>query len=571
MQDLDTPRSLRLAALGLVVVLCAAACRPVSPPPEASPPTPRHTPAALQNGEGDPPGDGGTVRYAIGEPTAIVPVEAVGGAALTVVDALFDSLTYWGPPPGSRAAGTDLQARPSAARSWSSDSEARTWTFRLRPGATYHDGSTPVTAADFVFAWELAVRTDQVGYHLRDVDGYEAVRAGDTDELAGVTAIDEHTLEVRLAQPNAEFPTVVGHPALGPLPRALWEADPDAFRQRPIGNGPFAASEAWAHGAFVRVAPFEGWRNRVTRPSVTEVVFQIMDLDTAYLAFQQGRLDFTDLPPGALEDAVAAYGESQDGYSGPGVLRGDTPVLYYVGFNLAQAPFDDVEVRRAVSQAVDRSALTAEVLDGNVRSARSMVPPVLPGSGIAPCPTCRHEPAAAQEVFAERDITSLALWFNRGGGHEPVARHLRRDLRAVGVRLELRTEEFPDYLAVLESGEAGLYRFGWAVDYPSMDNALYPLLHSSARPGRESAHNYGGYAASDVDALLDEARATTDPQERHARYAEAADLALNRDQVVVPLFTYRHSAVASDRLRGLVYNPLGYVDLVSVRVVEPGD
>lgn len=512
------------------------------------------------------------MRYAIREPSAIVPVEAVGSAALTVVDTLFDSLTSWGTPPGSAAgSGADLQARPSAARSWASDDDATTWTFRLRPGVTFHDGETPVTAADFVFAWTLAVELDLVGYHLRDVEGYEALRQGQSDRLAGVTALDEHTLEIRLARPNADFPMIAGHPALGPLPRTVWEADPDGFRAHPVGNGPFAASEPWAQGAFVRVAPFDGWRNRVTAPSVTEVVFQSMDPDTAYLAFQQGRLDFTELPPGALDDAIAEFGESPDGYTGPGVLRGDRPVLYYLGFDLTQPPFDDVEVRRAIRQAIDRAAIVEAVPDGNVRVARGMVPPVLPGARARPCPSCRHDPAAARETFAERDITRLVLWFNRSGGHERIARRLRRDLQAVGVRLELRTEEFPAYLTALEAGDAGFFRFGWAVDYPSMGNALFPILHSSARGPGESAHNYGGYAATDVDELLDAARATLDTDERHAQFAEAADVALNRDQVAVPLFTYRHAAVVSERLEGFVYNAMGYADLVPVRIAETGD
>lgn len=558
-----TPLALRIAGLAALIALTLAGCR-AAPAPSAPPVVPRPTPTADPAGEPSAV-EGGTVRYALAEPTAIVPVEAVGSAALTVVNALFDSLTEWAPARGTAGSPADLRPRPSAALGWSAEDGARTWTFRLRPGATFHDGS-PVTAADFQFAWELAVTLDQVGYHLRDVDGYEALRAGQTDQLAGVTALDDHTLQVRLSRANAEFPAVVGHPALGPVPRERWEEDPASFRERPVGNGPFTASEAWARGRFIRVTPFQGWRNRVGRPAVTEVVFQIMDPDTAYLAFQQGRLDFTKLPLAAVTDAIEAYGESPDGYTGPGVLRGDVPVLYYLGFNVTRPPFDDVEVRRALSQAVDRAALATEVLDGNLRLARSLVPPGLPGFRGAPCPTCRHDPAVARQVFAERDITTLVLWFNRDGGHEAIARRLQRDLQEVGVRLELRTEEFPAYLAALESGEPGLFRFGWAADYPAMGNALYPILHSTAAGEGESAYNHGNYAASDVDALLDEARATIDVEARRALYAQAADLALNRDQMAVPLFTYRHAAVASSRLEGLVYDPMGYVDLVAVDI-----
>lgn len=543
------------AALLLVVALpaCRAPAPPASPAGSSREPTVAEEPVEVA-------GDGGTLRYAIEEPETIVPVDAVGRHSLAVVDALFDSLTAWGP---------DLEVRSAAAVRWSTPDGGRTWMFRLRPRATFHDeDATPVTAADFVFAWELAIRLDQAGYHLREVEGYEALRDGETDRLSGVQAVDDRTLSVRLRSPNVEFPSVVAHPSLGPVPAALWKEDEDAFRAQPVGNGPFEASEAWARNQFVRVTPFEGWRNRVSRPSVAEVVFQIMDPDTAYLAFQQGRLDFVELPPGALTDAESRYEVSPDGYTGPGVLRGDVPMLYYLGFDLRRPPFDDVEVRRALSMAVDRSQLAADMHGGNVTLARSIAPASLPGGRRGLCRTCRHDPDHAERVFAERGITSLVLWFNRGGGHEQVARRLRADLRRVGVGLELRSMEFADYLRALGDGEAGLFRFGWTVDYPTLDNALRPILHSASSGGGEMAHNYGGYAAEDVDDLLDTARTVLDAEDRRARYRKAADLALNRDQAIVPLFRYRHAAVASERVAGLFYSPMGMVDLVEVTVSD---
>lgn len=545
----------------LTVALLLASCEPVAPPP-AAPAQPTTAPARTP----EPAADGGTLRYAIAEPGAIVPVQAAEQDELAVVDSLFDSLTRWAP--SSAGAVTDLDVKPAAASRWSSE-DALTWTFQLRRRATYHDG-TPVTAADFKFAWELAVTLDEVGYHLRDVEGYEALRDGEADGLSGVRAVDERTLEVRLASPQAEFPAVVGHPALGPLPRGLWQADPEGFREQPVGNGPFAMSEPWARGQFVRVSPYEGWRNRIRRPSVTEVVFQVFDPDTAYLAFQQGRLDFTLLPPGALEDAEEHFGASADGYTGPGVLRGDAPTLYYLAFNVRQRPFDDVEVRRALSLAIDRDGLAETLLGGNVSAARSLTPPVLAGARPDSCLACRHDPDTAREIFAQRDITSLTLWINDGGGHDRVARRIRRDLLRVGVRLQIETADFDAYLDAVETGTAGWFRSGWRVDYPTVDNALYPILHTSSAGDAEVAHNQGGYGAADVDALLDRARATLDRDERHELYGQAEELALNRDQALVPLFTYRHSAVASDRVGGLVYDPMALVELVDVEIGEAG-
>jgi oligopeptide transport system substrate-binding protein len=183
------------------------------------------------------------------------------------------------------------------------------------------------------------------------------------------------------------------------------------------------------------------------------------------------------------------------------VITGPVPVLYFLGFNVQQDPFDDGEVRQAISMAIDRSRIVAEVLEGNIDIARAAVPPTVPGGRARTCAACQHDPDAARDVFEERGIDQITLWFNRDGGHEPIAQRIREDLGAVGVRVVWRTEEFADYLQALERGEANLYRFGWAPDYPTLDESLYPLFHSQSVP-QNGGHNYGRYADAEVDDLL---------------------------------------------------------------------
>jgi oligopeptide transport system substrate-binding protein len=503
------------------------------------------------------------------EPAAIVPFAATEPNAIAVVDAVFDSLTAYD---------DTMHVVPAAAVRWKADASLRIWTFHLRPDATFHDGR-PVTARDVVRGWRRAVVEGKVDYHLRDVEGYVALRSEAAETLTGVRAVDDLTVQVRLTAPHAEFPAVVAHPALAPLPPT---DDEDAFALRPIGNGPYRMAEPWARGRFIRTARFDGWRNgrqvpaarggdplpgndaALQTPALREVLFLIFDADSAYVAFQQGRADFTTLPPGALAAAFARYGPSPDGYRGPGVLTGAIPVLYYLGFDVTQPPFDDPAVRRAVGLAVDREAIVEANLEGNLDPAVGAVPPALPGAGATRCRSCRHDPAAARALFAEAGVSALTIWISRGGGHERVAEQLRSDFAAAGVRLDVETLEFPEFLAALADGRADFYRFGWSTAYPTLDNALYPLLHSAQEPGGTHSVNYGHYAAEDVDALLEAARATPDRTERVARYAEAEDLAIERDHAIVPLVTYRHHAVASERVGGLVYSPFATIDLAAL-------
>lgn len=538
-----------------------AACQPPSPVSPADRPLVPVTPAAPS----ETVAASGTFRYAIQEPSAIVPPTAIEPNGLAVVDALFDSLTAYD---------DSLRVVPAAAVSWTATVPDE-WTFTLREGATFHNGS-PVTAADFKFAWEQAVRLDLAGYHLRDVQGYDALRDKKAAELAGVTALDDRTLRVRLVGPRADFPAVVAHPALGPVPRAAWEADRAGFLQRPIGNGPFRMDGSWAHNEFIRVARFNGWQGGDAPAIVDEVLFPISDPDTAYLAFQQGRRDFSPLPAGALAEASRQYpASSDDGYHGPGLLLGPTPVLYFLGFNVTRPPFHDVEVRRAVSMAIDREALRDAILEGNVSVTRAAVPPPIPGARDNVCGACEHNPAEAQRILAERGITEVELWLNRGGGHEQVAQRISQDLAAVGVGLRLRSEapppdgSFGAYLDILSSGEAGMFRFGWAAEYPTMDAALSPLFDSRSTPP-SGGRNFMRYTNPEVNALIDQARATSDEPTRHRLYQQVEDLALGRDQVIVPLFTYHHRFVAATRVENLYLSPFGLVNLpeISLRPVQ---
>jgi len=548
-----------LAAL-LASLTLAANCGPARPAPQPTAPAASPT-ASPSAGVGT-----GPFRYAITEPGAIVPGDVVDPGGLTVVDTLFDSLTAYD---------RDGAPVPAAAVAWAPDPSATEWTFTLRPGATFHDGS-PVTARSFLDAWTRAARRGAAGYHLADVDGYSRVTTDPTAAFTGLRAVNDVTLVVRLSRPLADFPAVVAHPALGPLPpSALSAADLAAgFADRPVGNGPFQLAEPWARGRFLRAVRFDAWRNGAGPAELSEVLFQFDDPDTAYVAFQQGRRDFAAIPTGALAQAQRRYRVSPDGYSGPGVLTGVTGSLYYLGMNLAAPPFANVDVRRALSLAVDRETLARANREGNAEPAQAAASRSVRGARFRNCDSCRHDPDEARRLFAEAGVTELELWFNQGGGHERIAALLTDQLEAVGVTLRTRSPDLapgqmplPAYLEALRSGSAPLFRFGWSVDYPTLDNALTPLF-SSADASAEGAGNYGRFADPEVDGLLATARATLDEAARQDLYGEAEELALDRHQAIVPLLFFRLAAVVSDRVEGFVLSPLGTANLEEVRLLQ---
>lgn len=545
-------RAWRRAVTVLVLLLVAAGC---DPDDEPSGPT-----ASASTGSEQSQPEGATLRWAVREPAGIVPSVAADATGLLVVDTLFDSLTEVSP---------SGFVRPRAAIAWEPFNDGRRWRFTLRSDARYHDG-TPVTASDFALAWSMSVDQGRAGPHLQDVVGYRAVRGGRADSLSGVRAIDDSTLEIRLRTPNMDLPAIVAHPSLGPVPPGALD-DPAGFTERPVGNGPFRIAESWAHGQFIRVTRVEEWNNgprSSSRDGVREIVFRIIDSDAGYVGFQQGRIDVAPVPDGALEQARRAYGDAPDGV-GPGVVSAPEPSLYFLGMRVDVAPWDDPEVRRAFSRAIDRGAIVGADSDRQLDAAYGLVPPSLPGGGAVMCDTCLYLPSLAEAAFRRAGVTNVTLTFDAEGGHDRIAQRIRADLAEVGVEVEVRELPFEEYLAALERGELGLYRFGWQAQYPGPGAMLEPLVRSGAPREAGDGANYAGYASDRVDDLLDMARTTESQARRRDLWAQVERIALD-EQAVVPLFTYRQRTAIGQRVEDLALTPWGTATPERARVVaEP--
>lgn len=551
--------------MAVVLVLVGAACTGGS----ASPlPRPAGTPASPVTG----PSGGGTFYGFLRQPDSIEPGSARGVEDLTVVDQLFDSLT---------ASGPDLSVVPATAAAWepnpatpgSSDAPpaGSVWTFHLRAGATFHDGR-PVTAGDFQRGWQRIVQAGPAGaamafYLLEPVKGFAQAQAG--GDLVGVTAVDDRTLQVELTAPFADFPAVASHPALGPVPAEAVD-DPEGFGQQPIGNGPFRISEPWRgdQSQGIRLEAWDGYRG--DGPEFDHLVFRIYRGDAAaadgYADFAEGKLDLAPIPDGRVDDAISAFGASEDGYTGPGVLDGIELITAFYGFNTQQPPFDDPDVRRGLSLLIDRNAIVEEVLPAGRAVARSVVPPVIAGYRPAACRYCDHQPEQATQLLAGKGVgpdQPVELVFHEGPDHDAVAKRVQRDVdAALGAgTLQLRPLPESEWLNAIRLGRAAFFLWGWLPEYPSADGFLHPLFH----PERIGSGNVTRHADPDVAALLERARAELDEEVRSDLYRQAEARVLD-DVAVAPLFFYRHARVVSQRVRGLRLDPMGHVDMTEVHL-----
>lgn len=485
------------------------------------------------------------------EPAFIDPYNGQENQGMAVIYALFDGLLDWDY--------TTNQAVPLAAADMPTVSEdGLTYTFTLREGMTFHNGD-PVDAASFKRGWERIANPkmetpSEIAYHLAPIAGYEEYNTGDADEISGVVVKDDLTLEVTLAAPMADFTAVCCHPALSPVPQAALD-DPDSFLEAPIGNGPFQMDGEWVHNQYINTVKFDNYYGDA--PTVDGVYFSIQkDEKTAFNEFKAGNIDFTMIPTGQIADIVEEYGESEDGYTvtpGGQALTGTEVSVYFLVPNLTNNDYlADVQVRRAISLAIDRQTIVDTVFNGTRKAATSIMPLVIDDNEKNTWEYCQYDPERAKEIlteagYAEGEI-SLSLNYNSGGGHEDIMSLIQANLEEVGITVTQASTEWATYLTQLSDGDYDLARLGWTADYPIPDNFLYPNFYSTAD------NNYEKYDNPEVDAAIEAARQITDEEERLEAYRDVC-ATIGEDIPLIPVMFYAHTYVGGDRVQSFYYDP----------------
>ncbi len=510
------------------------------------------------------PVKGGTLSVYINEPVAIEPIDLEESEGVEVGQALFDSLASFD--------FVTSEIKPAAAESWEANADASVWTFHLVKGAKFHDG-TPVTAADFVYAWNRLVNPvnkSNVSYHLEPVKGYDEVLAGTATEMTGLKAVDDNTLEVTLKYPFADFEYVVAHPTLAPVPKAAVEKDPAKFATNPVGNGPFmVTADGWVHDQSINLVAFADYYG--TKPNIDGIAFKIFkDPETAFLEFKAGNLDFTSIPSGQIKATEAEYGTAENGYTGnPGkqTLLGAELAIYYVDINTTDPLLKNADLRQAISLAINRQAICDTVMEGTRVPSDSIIPPGVVGYEPGAWPYSKYDVEAAKAALAKagypdgKGLPEMTLSCNSGGSHEAIMALIQADLKAVGINVKTDLTEWAAYLPKLQDHQYQIGRMGWIADYPIIDNFLYPIFYST------SSNNYSGYANPAVDKAITDARQITDGAARVKAYQDIVKT-IGADSPAVPIMAYRHGRVTSDRVYNLTYSPMGMLDFVGCWIVQ---
>ena len=500
----------------------------------------------------DDAGAAATLSYYIDNPTSIDPfdIEEFNGAA--VAAQLFDPLT--------RYDYSSEELKPLTAESWESNDSADTWTFHIKKGLKFHDG-TDVTAKSFMYAWNRICNpktTDSpsvVSYHLALVKGYDAVVGGTADELEGVTCPDDDTLQVALSAPYADFPFVVSCTPLAPIPDCAKDNFSE-YSKAPVGNGPFMMDGTWEDGQYINMTKFADYGGD-DPAKVGAVNFSIQkDTDTAFLEFQAGNLDVCDIPSGRIKETVSTYGESDDGYTispSKQVLLGQVMYTEYLAYNVNDAVLSNKLVRQAMSLAINRQALCDTLYEGTATPSGDIVPPGIAGNDETTWAYTAYDVDKAKQLLDEagysadangsRGITLSIMVSSSKSTDEFVA--MQANWAAVGITVNIEQLEYATMLSHYVDGTFQLGSRGWTADYPIMYNFLQPLMYTSV------GDNVSHYSNSEFDAKLDEACRTVDDNDRVALMHEA-DLIAAEDMPIIPILHKALNKVGSDKFQNLM-------------------
>lgn len=535
------------------------------------------TPAPTESGAPSTDASGEAFELTVNiasEPQTIDPAlnSAVDGAIM--INHMFEGLMRWvdsgAETVGSDGTCTNAELSYGQAESYdkvSNEDGTVTYTFHLRDGIKWSDGQD-VTAQDFVFSWQRLVNPETAAdysYMIDCVVNANTIMNGEMDpsEL-GVSAPDDKTFVVTITSDLPYFTEICAFPATFPVREDIvsdsqWTYSPDTY----ISNGAYKMTSRVTNSEIVMEKNENYYGVDTLGPD--KITFKLMDDANAMLSgFNSGELDFIESMP---TDEVAGL-----------LASGDLKIVdyigtYYVCYQTQKAPFDDPRVRQAFTLAVDRTYIVEQITQTGQVEAGGYVPAgVYDAAGATGddfrtvggdyyAPTDADYEAnceKARELLAEAGYPNgegfpvVTYLYNTDDSHKAVAEALQNMWQTqLGVTVQLDNQEWATFLQTRKDGDYSIARNGWIADYNDPMSFLDMWLTGGG-------NNDAQYSNPDYDALIQQAKAATDPAERMELMHQAENILVGQDWVVNPLYFYTQKYMLADGIQGMYYTPLGY-------------
>jgi oligopeptide transport system substrate-binding protein len=498
-----------------------------------------------------PSGEGVLNLYGI-DPYTLDPAVAGDASSSSYILQIFSGLVR---------SGDNLEPVGDIAQSWQVSDDGRTYTFHLRHDVKFHDGRQ-VKAGDFKYSWERAcdpqTHSLTASTYLGDIVGVGEVLSGVTKEISGVKVIDDYTLEVTIDAPKSYFLSKLTYPTAFVVDRANVEAGGEWWRN-PNGTGPFRLKQ-WQEKELLVLERNELYYGDLAK--LNQVVFHLWG-GVPMNMYETGDIDVSDVD--------LAYIEKVTDETGPFYLDlRITPELsfFYIGFDTTKPPFDDVNIRQAFSQAIDKDKLVSLAFKDMMQRADGILPPGMPGynqglSGLDYDVDRAKELIASSSYGGVPGLPPITITTMGWGGLispelEAIVYQWRQNL---GVEVKVRQLEPQRFLYHLKEEKDEMFYTGWIADYPHPQDFLDVLFHTGAD------YNYGEYSNPEVDALLASAGVEQNSERSLALYQQA-EQKLVEDAACLPVYFGQSYTLVKPYVKGYNPNPLGFVRLNEVSVEQ---
>ncbi|MCC6650203.1 MAG: peptide ABC transporter substrate-binding protein [Candidatus Eisenbacteria bacterium] len=477
------------------------------------------------------------------EPETMDPSVMSGQPDGIIARILFEGLTGSDPQ--------TLEPVPGQAYRWETSADGLTYTFHLRPGLAWTDGS-PVTAHDFVYSWRrvlspaTASRSAALLYAIAHAEEFNKGQLADSTQV-GVAAPDDSTLVVRLAEPTPYFLFLTSYYTFLPVPRACIERF-GANWTRPehlVSNGPFRLKSHRQNEKFVFTKSPTYWDAANVRLDGIEAL-SVDDLNTSTNLYKAGMIDWN--PSGNIPSPFLPYVRGYADY-----VTGEFQATYFYGVNVTRKPFDDPRVRRALNMAIDREAITRDLLHGTRRAWGRITPSGYPGyEGPAQVPfapeSARAELAAAG-FPGGKGFPRFTILFNTSEDHRRIAEAIQAMWkRELNVPVELQNQEWAAFMQATTALQYDVARRSWIGDYLDPSSFLGMLVTGGG-------NNRTGWSDPVYDQLLRDARRELDPERRFALLRRAEERAL-ASSPFLPVYHYSTHELIKPYVKGIFHTAL---------------
>ena len=501
------------------------------------------------------PTTGGTLIFGRGgDSITLDPPQVVDGESAKVCDMLYDTLIQY------REGTTNLE--PALAETWTRSADGLIWTFHLRQGVQFHDGS-PVNADAVVFSLTRP---------------FALFRDFHQQFIAQISALDPFTVQIQLKTPYAPFISTLAGTSFSIVSPTAVEKYGEDFGNNPVGTGPFTFVQWDRNDKIVLAANNQHWAGR---PALDRLIFRSIPNNAVRLVeLQNGNLHAMEFPN--PDEIPLIQGDPQ-----LEVLMQPSLNIGYLAMNMEKPPFDDLKVRLAINHAINKTEIVEHLYQGLGIPAKNPIPPGL-WSYDDSIEDYAYDPELAKQLLAEAgypDGFETTLWalpvprpYIPDG--MTLATVLQSDLRNIGIRAEIVTYDWATYLAKTEVGEHDMAMLGWIADVADPDNFFYYLL--SIPSAEKPAYNIAFYRNDEMQDILERARMSTDedvqefvasPELRgidtvgakpltdrdiRIRLYRQAQAIFHRDVPWVPLAHAQRILVIDRRVKNLILPPLGW-------------